>query len=142
MEGVSVLLSWLTHAVSAPPPPNITTTTTTTVTPSDDHYHHHHHHLQHHHHHTHLHPSLGTPQPPPPPQPTPSSHTHRTPPYPGGTGGNGVSAEVLHCIAAVLWNTPHNITELITDDLFRCDLVVSYVVVSAMRKDTDTSLTN
>lgn len=31
----------------------------------------------------------------------------------------GVSAEVLHCIAAVLWNTPHDTTSLITDELFR-----------------------
>ncbi|XP_069180397.1 baculoviral IAP repeat-containing protein 6 isoform X6 [Procambarus clarkii] len=32
---------------------------------------------------------------------------------------SGVSAEVLHCIAAVLWNTTHDTTNLITDDLFR-----------------------
>lgn len=32
---------------------------------------------------------------------------------------SGVSAEVLHCIAAVLWNTPHDATTLVTDDLFR-----------------------
>lgn len=35
----------------------------------------------------------------------------------------GVSAEVLHCIAAVLWNTPHDTTSLITDELFRYDLI-------------------
>lgn len=87
MEGVSVLLSWLNHAVTTPP-------AQPTMAPND-HYH-----------------SLGPPL---------SRPQHPSPPSSPGTGGisSGVSAEVLHCIAAVLWNTQHDITGLITDTLFR-----------------------
>lgn len=88
MEGVSVLLSWLNHAVTAPPPQPLATV-------PNDHYH-----------------SLGPPL---------SRPQHPSPPSSPGAGGisSGVSAEVLHCIAAVLWNTQHDITGLITDTLFR-----------------------
>lgn len=90
MEGVSVLLSWLNHAVTTLPAQPSTSNTL-----PNDHYHS-------------LAPPLSRPQ-------------HPSPPSSPGAGGisSGVSAEVLHCIAAVLWNTQHDITGLITDTLFR-----------------------
>lgn len=55
----------------------------------------------------------------------PSQQQQQSPQSSAGSISSGISAEVLHCIAAVLWNTPHDTTNLITDDLFRyfpCDL--------------------
>ncbi|XP_064112985.1 baculoviral IAP repeat-containing protein 6-like isoform X2 [Macrobrachium nipponense] len=42
-----------------------------------------------------------------------------SPQSPAGSLNGSVSAEILHCIAAVLWNTTHDTTSHITDELFR-----------------------
>ncbi|CAL4062959.1 unnamed protein product, partial [Meganyctiphanes norvegica] len=90
MEGITVLLSWLAHVLEATPPQLSHRTGPRANGTSSTH----------------------------------SSNTgyqwtngnHISEPTTGVT--SSMSAEVLHCIAAVLWNTPHDITDLISNELF------------------------